>query len=546
MRCALYARYSSERQNERSIADQLTVCRRHAEARGWTVVASFDDAAISGAAMANRPGLHALLAAAEAGAFDLVLVEDEDRLARNLEHLAHIASRLAFAEVRLATLSTEQVEEMHVAFAGLQASQFLKNLSLKTRRGMAANAERGLATGSRLYGYATRPGGETVIVEDEARVIRRIYAGYAAGLTARDLVAALNADGVPGPRGGPWNVSTLVGSRQRGNGVLRTDLYGGVKTWNRMEVRKDPRTGRRVPRMRPKAEWKRTEVPHLRIVDAGAWAAVQARHDGNAGRRPDRVRRCGTGLFSGLLKCGWCGASYVGDGGPRLVCAARRERGKAACPRSRMVRRERLEAEVLDGLRTQLLTPDSVALYARAYHAAWTRLDAERRERRSPLERRRAELERGVVRLVDAIVGGTDTPALRERLAGMETERAAIAAQLAADAVEVAAAPTTLHPRAAEAFIAQVEQLREALDELGRDPANPDHRPLIDSVRALVDGIEVFASPERGGPIDLRLHGRLSEWASASEPFQLGGRVVAGGGDNPSPITIAVDIRLTS
>ena len=54
MRAALYARYSSERQNERSIEDQLAVCRRHAEGRGWSVVATFSDAAISGAATAVK------------------------------------------------------------------------------------------------------------------------------------------------------------------------------------------------------------------------------------------------------------------------------------------------------------------------------------------------------------------------------------------------------------------------------------------------------------------------------------------------------------
>src|SRR5262245_45072674 len=115
MRAALYARYSSDRQNERSIEDQLALCRRHAEARAWSVVASFSDAAISGAAMANRPGLQALLAAAAGGAFDLVLVEDQDRLARNLEHEAHVFNRLKYLGVSIATLATDEVKILDVA-----------------------------------------------------------------------------------------------------------------------------------------------------------------------------------------------------------------------------------------------------------------------------------------------------------------------------------------------------------------------------------------------------------------------------------------------
>ena len=118
MRAALYARYSNDRQNERSIEDQFAVCRRHAEARGWTIVATFSDAAISGSAMANRPGLQTLLAASAGGAFDLVLVEDEDRLARNLEHQANVFNRLKAAGVAIATLASDKIGLLEVGLKG--------------------------------------------------------------------------------------------------------------------------------------------------------------------------------------------------------------------------------------------------------------------------------------------------------------------------------------------------------------------------------------------------------------------------------------------
>ena len=161
MRTALYARYSSERQNERSIEDQLAVCRRHADSRGWGVTATFSDAAISGSAMANRPGLQDLLASAAAGQFDLVLVEDEDRLARNLEHQANIYNRLKHSGVAIATLGSDKIGILEVGLKGVMAELYLVNLGQKTKRGMRANAEAGLATGSRLYGYLSQPGGAT-------------------------------------------------------------------------------------------------------------------------------------------------------------------------------------------------------------------------------------------------------------------------------------------------------------------------------------------------------------------------------------------------
>ena len=52
---AIYARYSSDRQRDASIEDQIEVCRRYADQRGWTVIDTYDDRAISGASTA-RPG----------------------------------------------------------------------------------------------------------------------------------------------------------------------------------------------------------------------------------------------------------------------------------------------------------------------------------------------------------------------------------------------------------------------------------------------------------------------------------------------------------
>lgn len=76
-RCAIYARYSSERQNERSSEDQIRICKAYAENQGWHVVQSYSDDAISGTAMANRPGINEAL---EGVASDDGLLSVLDRL----------------------------------------------------------------------------------------------------------------------------------------------------------------------------------------------------------------------------------------------------------------------------------------------------------------------------------------------------------------------------------------------------------------------------------------------------------------------------------
>jgi site-specific DNA recombinase len=537
VRCALYARYSDDRQNPRSIADQIALLSRHAGGRGWTITGVFSDAAISGTALANRPGLLNAVDAAERGEFDVLLAEDEDRFARNQEHFHHVRNRLEDAGVDIATLETDQVDDVRAALKGFMSAQYSKVLGAKTKRGMDANAQEGLATGSRIYGYRSAPGGAIEIVEAEAAIVRRILIDFAAGLSTRDIAAALNAEGVPGPRGGLWNPSTIHGSRQRGNGVLRTELYAGVKVWNRIEMRKDRRTGLRISRPRPPAEWKRTAVPQLRLVDEATWSAVQARLAASALQRPEHRVRRRAGIFSGLLKCGACGASYTVYNDGRLICAARRERGPTACSNGRTVKRSDVEQRILEGLRDRLLAPEAVAAYVRAYHQRWARNRALQADRTAPLQRRLGELGRGITRAVDAIVEGAASPAIKARLAELEAEKVDVEAQLA----EIAAdgePPMELHPNAAQAYARSIEQLQARLALASSAEATPADRRLVDVARGLVQSIDIVPrSQARGGPVDLVLKGTLALFLTRpgeEQPaYECGRALVAGGGIEP-------------
>jgi DNA invertase Pin-like site-specific DNA recombinase len=57
MRVAIYARFSSDLQVARSITTRSPWLAQHAAQQGWLTAAEFTDAAISGAALANCPGL---------------------------------------------------------------------------------------------------------------------------------------------------------------------------------------------------------------------------------------------------------------------------------------------------------------------------------------------------------------------------------------------------------------------------------------------------------------------------------------------------------
>jgi site-specific DNA recombinase len=275
MRAAVYARYSTDLQSQASIEDQVRLCGARIETEGWSPVATYTDAALSGASRL-RPGYQKLLADARAGAFDIVVAEALDRLSRDQEDTAALYKQLGFASVRLLTLPKGEISELHVGLKGTMNALFLKDLAMKTRRGLEGRVRQGRSGGGLSYGYriaAERdaagnpiPGGRDIDAS-EAEIVVRIFREYAAGLSPRAIARRLNADGIPGPGGRPWGDTTIRGHALRRTGLLHNDLYIGRLVWNRQRYVKDPQTGRRVARLNPESAWILHEVPDLRIVD---------------------------------------------------------------------------------------------------------------------------------------------------------------------------------------------------------------------------------------------------------------------------------------
>jgi DNA invertase Pin-like site-specific DNA recombinase len=201
---AIYARYSSDQQNERSIDDQVRLCREHAAQLGGQIVGIYADYALSGDILRNRPQAVRLLSDARAGSCDAVLAESLDRLSRDQEDVAGIFKRLRFAGVRLLTVSEGETGELHIGLKGTMNALFLRDLAAKIRRGQRGRAADGLVPGGLSYGYEVvrelDPKGELIrgrrrIKEDEAAVIQRIFQEYAFGRSARMIAAGLNRDG---------------------------------------------------------------------------------------------------------------------------------------------------------------------------------------------------------------------------------------------------------------------------------------------------------------------------------------------------------------
>ena len=87
-------------------------------------------------------------------------------------------------------------------------------------------------------------------------------------MRSREIIEALNREGVPPPRGRYWQPGALTGSNNRHSGILGNELYCGRRVWNKVRMIKNPETGRRVSRPNPECEWHRHNVPDFLRLSA--------------------------------------------------------------------------------------------------------------------------------------------------------------------------------------------------------------------------------------------------------------------------------------
>lgn len=459
-RTAVYARFSSDLQSDKSIDDQIALCREVAAREGMTIVATFDDRAISGSSTVNRPGFQAMMRAAEARLFDVLLIEDVDRLARDQGDYHTARKRLDFLGIAIHTASGK-VTRIDGALRALMGELYIENLVTHVRRGMDGVIRDGRHAGGRAFGYRPVPGrpGELEIVPAEADVVRWIFAEFVKGRSPRDLAGDLNTQGVKPARGARWNASTINGNMTRGAGILLNELYAGRIVWNKVRMIKDPSTGKRLSRPNDPSQFRRADAPHLRIVEEDTWQAAQRLKDSRRHAESPRRVKVPT-MLSGLMRCGYCGGGMVSigerKGTARIQCATYIESG--SCKNGRRVKRSDVEALTLDALRRELMAPAVIAEYVKVYNAERSRLKKTAASQRDQLERRNGEIGRELQRAIDAIVkAGVDAATLAPQIKALEAERADIERRLAIadDGVNVVA----LHPAAIERYRIDVERL---------------------------------------------------------------------------------------
>jgi site-specific DNA recombinase len=511
LRAALYARFSTDLQRDASIEDQLRSCRAFATKQGIEVVEVYSDRAVSGASL-MRSGMQKMLRDSQAGHFDIVFSEAMDRLSRSQSDIAAIFERFQFRGIMIETLSEGLLSELHIGMKGTMNAIFLKDLGIKTRRGLMGRALAGKCAGGKAYGYKnlikyTEAGdpikGERAIIPFEAATINRIFTDYAKGISPKKIAGLLNAEQIPGPTGKGWGPSTLHGNRERGTGILNNELYVGVQVWNRLSYAKDPDTGKRVSRLNPEADWVTSQVPQLRIVDQPLWDAVRARQGALKSKgtnTPIWDRRRPRTLFSGMLKCGCCEGGFSKVSQTQFGCSTARNKGKELCGNMKTISQIDLEHHVLNALQNNLMDKDALTVFGTEYAKERNRLMAEADNGRDALTTELATVTRDLSKLVDAIIAGIPADQVKERMNTLTQRKTALETQLAttpnADKIRI-------HPKMALTYRDKVSVL---IDQLGK----PDHMAEAkEALRGLIDRI-VLSPNAVTGDLDIKIEGALA------------------------------------
>lgn len=457
LRCAAYARYSTDRQSPLSTEDQLEKCRQYARDRGWTFLDRqvYTDEEISGATL-DRPGLRLLLDAADSKPrpFDALLIEDASRLSRKQADVLNLCERLSFAGVKIHFVSQgidsgDEKLQLLLLARGMIDQLFLADTAKRVRRGLEGLIRRGLHTGGRCYGYRSRKdadGTRLEIHEPEAIIVRRVFHCYADGLSLKAIAKKLNAEGVTSPQpqlgriSRSWCPSTI-------RTFLRNERYLGKIVWSRKHKVRDPRTGRRVFRSKEgELPIRGSDQPDLRIVSDTLWQSVVERRElvrrvyEDASKRSGLMRSAAMNapyLFSGLLRCSECGANLQivsgrGRNHPNQIyaCPLNFNRGDSVCENRVRVRRDILERDLLAGLQQKVLRREVVDFVLDRFEEELLQELDNIGGNMERMRKRKAELEAETSRLTAGLASGLYSVTVMAEISKREREIAEIGDRL--------------------------------------------------------------------------------------------------------------------
>ncbi len=310
MRIAAYCRVSTEKEEQLdSLRNQETFFKEYAEKNGHHLVKLYADEGITGTSYKKREQFQRLMLDAQVGLFDMVVVKDISRFARNtVDFLQSIRALKSYGVNTLfltANMESLGESEFILTVFGAMAQEESANLSKRVKFGKKINAKKGRVP-QRIFGYDRVDNFTLEINGQEARTVRKIYSLYLEdGFGCRTISRELNRLGYKTKLGCDWNPRAV-------RRVLVNPIYCGRYVNHKYEI-EDYLTGKQV--RVPETEHFHHSRPEWAIVSEEVFERAQKqlelrRLQYDSGEPFQNTRYSGKYVFSTLIKCAHCGRSF--------------------------------------------------------------------------------------------------------------------------------------------------------------------------------------------------------------------------------------------
>ncbi len=307
-RVAAYARVSTDsEEQDTSFVAQVEYYTDYINRRAnWEFVEIYADDGITGTNTKKRDGFNRMIEDALAGKIDLIITKSISRFARNtvdtlttIRILKEKGIGVIFEKENIDTLDSKS--ELLITIMSSLAQEESRSISENVTWGWRKRISDGKVSVaySHFLGYEKGPDGKMQIVEEEAKVVREIYAMFLDGKTPFYIATVLTKRGIPTPAGKEeWGQNTvksiLTNEKYKGDALLQKTFTPNFLT--------------------KKAQINRGEAPqyyvensHPAIVSPETFDLVQYEME----RRQKRgSRTSAVSVFSNRVVCGECGAYF--------------------------------------------------------------------------------------------------------------------------------------------------------------------------------------------------------------------------------------------
>lgn len=336
MNIVAYCRVSTDTEDQlNSIETQKKFFEEYADKQGHNLISIYADEGLSGTKIKNRKEFQRLLRDAKHGLFEMVVVKDISRFARNTVDLLNSTRQLKALGIETTFLTANMTvlgqSEFVLTIFGALAQEESANTSKRVKFGKKMNAQKGRVPNI-VYGYDKTKGDffNLTINEYEAKMIRRVYDLYLnSGYGANKIAQILNSEGIRTKRDCKWSQNAICR-------LLTNEIYTG-KIINGKEEVADFLTSKRAKK--EECDWYIMDKPEIRIIDDVSFHKVsKLMQQRNQDFNTKHERQSNRHLFSTIIRCSCCGYSFrriekqYKNVYVRWVCSGRNANGVDSCP----------------------------------------------------------------------------------------------------------------------------------------------------------------------------------------------------------------------